>query len=93
MEIGQPCEIHRFTFKSHAVGDLLGNRLPAQPATRRVRQRPPAINGFEVTHGVKLTGFGGMAKNVGHLQNPIARVLELRRIIPTPPGPGTPAIR
>ena len=77
LEDGQPCELHRFPFKSQAVGNLLGNSLPAQPATRRVRQRPPEINGFEVTHGVKLTGFGGMAKNVGHLQNPIARVLEL----------------
>ena len=48
MQIGQPCEIHRFTFKSHAVGELLGNGLPAEPAPERVsnhlramRQNPP----------------------------------------------------
>ena len=61
MKVDQPCEIHWFAFKSHAISNRLGNSLPAQPSTCGVRQRPPTVNGFDVTHGFKLTGFGGMA--------------------------------
>ena len=50
MEFDQPCEVNGFTFKCHALGHLLRNGLPAQPATCRVRQRPPAINDFYITH-------------------------------------------
>jgi hypothetical protein len=57
MKVVEPCEIHRFAFKSHAVGDLPWNGLPTQPATRRVRQRAPAVNGFDVTHAVKLAAI------------------------------------
>ena len=63
MEIGQPCEIHRFTFKSHTVGHLSGNSQPAQPPTRSVRQRAPAVNGFDVTHDGKITLIGYISNN------------------------------
>jgi hypothetical protein len=53
MEFRQPCQVNRFALERHAVGDLLGNRLPTHAALLRFRQPLPALNGFDVTHAKK----------------------------------------
>ena len=64
MEFRQPCQINRFTFKSHAVSHLLGNGLPTHPLPGGNRQRLPAMNGFYVTHAGKITAMDGLSNTI-----------------------------